>query len=149
MIYFSQYYIFSYSDCGLIKIKNERCTIFIDPTDWTKDHVSAWLKWCSNHLELWPLPRPEDFPDSGRELCSLSRLEFNRRSRNKRSGRLLLLHLSLLRQPVTGTPPSPSLTTPDEGKRLKSIKFNHFIIKIRNWDSRIKNVFILYRLTIN
>ncbi|XP_050536079.1 transcriptional regulator ERG homolog [Daktulosphaira vitifoliae] len=85
-----------------------------DPIDWTKDHVAAWLKWCANQLELWPLPRPEDFPDSGRGLCSLNRSEFDCRSRNRRSGRLLLLHLSLLRQPVTGTPPSPSLTTPDE-----------------------------------
>lgn len=92
---------------------------FTDPLDWTKEHVAAWLKWASKKMELWPIPKPEDFPDTGSELCSLDRTEFDRRSRNKRSGRLLLLHLSLLRQPVTGIPPSPSLVTPEDGKIIK------------------------------
>ncbi|XP_060872438.1 DNA-binding protein D-ETS-6-like [Metopolophium dirhodum] len=85
-----------------------------DPLDWTNDHIAAWLKWCGKHLELWPIPKSDDFPNTGYNLCSLDRAEFDRRSRNRRSGRLLLLHLSLLRQPVTGTPPSPSLTTPED-----------------------------------
>ncbi|CAI6362901.1 unnamed protein product [Macrosiphum euphorbiae] len=89
-----------------------------DPLDWTNDHIAAWLKWCGKHLELWPIPKSDDFPTTGYNLCSLDRAEFDRRSRNRRSGRLLLLHLSLLRQPVTGTPPSPSLTTPEDGKWL-------------------------------
>lgn len=90
----------------------------LDPLDWTNDHIAAWLKWCGKHLELWPIPKSDDFPTTGYNLCSLDRAEFDRRSRNRRSGRLLLLHLSLLRQPVTGTPPSPSLTTPEDGKWL-------------------------------
>lgn len=84
--------------------------------DWINEHVAAWLKWCGKTLELCPVPRIEDFPNTGLELCSLDRAEFDHRSRNRRSGRLLLLHLSLLRQPVTGTPPSPSLITPEDGK---------------------------------
>lgn len=92
------------------------CNIRIDPLDWTSEHIVAWLEWCRKQLELWPVPRSEDFPNTGYELCSLDRAEFDRRSRNRRSGRLLLLHLSLLRQPVTGTPPSPSLVSPEDGK---------------------------------
>lgn len=88
----------------------------LDPLDWTNEHIASWLEWCVKQLKLCPVPISEDFPKTGRELCLLDRAEFDRRSQNKRSGRLLLLHLSLLRQPVTGKPPSPSLTVPEEGK---------------------------------
>lgn len=106
----------------------------IDPLDWTNEHVASWLKWCVKQLELWPIPRPEDFPNTGYELCSLSRTEFDRRSRNRRSGRLLLLHLSLLRQSVTGTPPSPSLTSAEEGMCMEYFLLNLIVLYV------VKNV---------
>lgn len=96
--------------------------------DWSDEHIASWLKWCEKQLELWPVPRPEDFPSTGTELCSLDRTEFDRRSRNRRSGRLLLLHLSLLRQPVTGTPPSPSLITSEDGKWTHNNHWRNFLV---------------------
>lgn len=94
--------------------------------NWTKEHIAEWLKWCGKNFELCPVLKTEDFPNTGHELCSLNRIEFDRRSRNRRSGRLLLLHLSLLRQPVTGIPPSPSLS--EKGKLFTDYRYYNNIL---------------------
>lgn len=99
-----------------------------DPSEWNGEHIESWLKWCTQQFELWPIPRASDFPQSGNELCSFDRDAFERCTRNRRTARLLFVHLSHLKNALTGRPLSPSLVkaTEEKGKILNFFFLNRW-----------------------
>ncbi|XP_049940913.1 ETS domain-containing transcription factor ets-5-like [Schistocerca serialis cubense] len=81
------------------------------PGEWSGEHVSAWLRWCTRQFRLRPAPDPARFPGTGPELWALRRDEWAALAGSGRAGRLLAVHLAHLRLAATGAPSSP-LTEP-------------------------------------
>lgn len=81
--------------------------LFTDPLEWTSFHIKSWLKWSSKKFSLSPTPEVKKFPDSGTELCKLSRADFEKIAGNSRNGTLLAKHIAHLRHSVTGRASSP------------------------------------------
>ncbi|XP_065226060.1 transcriptional regulator ERG-like [Planococcus citri] len=79
-----------------------------DPNEWNSQHIESWLAYCTKELELWPVPKASDLPKTGAELCAFARSDFEQRTRNIRTARLLYLHL-LYRKHQAGRPISPHL----------------------------------------
>lgn len=120
---------------------------FTDPTKWNDEHIESWLKWCTQQLELWPVPNPSDFPKTGNELCSFERNDFERCTRNRRTAKLLFVHLSHLKHSITGRPLSPSLMTAvqEEGKLTEICHGHQFIFSVsRKVRTHIQKVMVTY-----
>ena len=49
--------------------------IFIDPAQWSHEHIRAWLHWCQRKFSISHLDA-DVFPSSGHLLCSMSETDF-------------------------------------------------------------------------
>ncbi|KAF2894308.1 hypothetical protein ILUMI_11870 [Ignelater luminosus] len=88
-------------------VDNAMVMVPSDPMEWTASHIKSWLGWATKKFSLNPEPNQSKFPDSGSELCDLSRAEFETRAGNSRAGALLAKHIAHLRHSVTGRASSP------------------------------------------
>lgn len=70
-------------------------------------HIRSWLTWSTKKFSLKPKPDPEKFPDTGPDLCKLTRADFEARAENIKSGTILAKHIAHLKHSVTGRPTSP------------------------------------------
>ncbi|CAB4067297.1 ETS1 [Lepeophtheirus salmonis] len=80
--------------------KSLQSDIPTDPRDWTKEHVSDWLKWTMIEFSLCMESNEKlikEFEITGKELCSLQKSEFFRRAPGC-VGDILYEHLNQLKQ---------------------------------------------------
>ncbi|CAG9858585.1 unnamed protein product [Phyllotreta striolata] len=78
-----------------------------DPLEWTFKHIKSWLEWCTRKFSLHPKPDPENFPQSGSEICNLTGNDFEEKTNSSRTGKILAKHIAYLRHSVTGRASSP------------------------------------------
>ncbi|EFA01591.1 DNA-binding protein D-ETS-6 [Tribolium castaneum] len=88
-------------------IDNEMVLVPSDPLEWTNTHIKSWLSWCSRKFSLNPKPDFEKFPTTGKELCELTRTDFETKAGCERTGTILAKHIAHLRHSVTGRSTSP------------------------------------------
>ncbi|KAF5302182.1 hypothetical protein FQR65_LT08606 [Abscondita terminalis] len=88
-------------------IDNAMVLVPSDPMEWETNHIKSWLEWATKKFGLSNIPDVSKFPNSGAELCKLSRSEFETLSGTSRAGALLAKHIAHLRHSVTGRASSP------------------------------------------
>ncbi|XP_049825591.1 DNA-binding protein D-ETS-6-like isoform X1 [Aethina tumida] len=89
------------------EIENAMVLVPSDPLEWTAEHIKSWLSWSSQKFSLDPKPDPGSFPETGTELCELSRAEFETRAGSERTGKILAKYIAHQRHSVTGRASSP------------------------------------------
>ena len=63
--------------------------IFIDPAQWSHEHIRAWLHWCQRKFSISHLDA-DVFPSSGHLLCSMSEADFTSLTGDYTSGILFV-----------------------------------------------------------
>ncbi|XP_063697456.1 DNA-binding protein D-ETS-6 [Culicoides brevitarsis] len=58
--------------------ENENDTIFLpcDPREWEAEHIEQWLAWATKEFKIDPALQKEKFPESGKELCAMTKADF-------------------------------------------------------------------------
>ena len=68
----------------------------LDPELWTQEHVKSWLHWATREYGLQEIDPGKFAGLEGKDLCRLTRDDFNRYT-SPYSGEILLSHLNFLR----------------------------------------------------
>lgn len=79
-----------------------------------------WLKWITREFTIVPEPYAERFPETGRELCEMSRADFWVCAGSKTGGNVLAKHIAHLIYSCTGQSRKSLLSDDDPGKRMLS-----------------------------
>lgn len=87
-----------------------------DPNTWTTEDISLWLKWITREFKIVPEPYAERFPETGSELCSLTKADFWVVAGSKIGGNLLAKHMAHLIYSSTGQSRKSLLSDEDPGK---------------------------------
>ena len=66
-----------------------------DLSEWNRDHVRIWLKSVSQMFDL-EMPKVQKFPQTGTQLSSLSRRDFERITGDKDTASVLYRHLGYI-----------------------------------------------------
>ena len=66
-----------------------------DLSEWNRDHVRIWLKSVSQMFDL-DMPKVQKFPQTGTQLSSLSRRDFERITGDKDTASVLYRHLGYI-----------------------------------------------------
>ncbi|XP_030767242.1 uncharacterized protein LOC115890999 [Sitophilus oryzae] len=88
------------------EVDDEMVLVPSDPLEWHSTHIQSWLRWCSKTFSLKPPPDHEKFPQTGSELCELTRIQLEERS-DQRTGTILAKYIAFLRHSVSGRSSSP------------------------------------------
>ncbi|TMW50871.1 hypothetical protein DOY81_004058 [Sarcophaga bullata] len=81
----------------------------LDPRVWKAEHIAGWVKWMTKQFNIVPEPDVARFPNTGAELCSLSRAEFWVCAGSREGGKLFAKHFALTLHSATGRETSPML----------------------------------------
>lgn len=74
----------------------EKLTLVLDPTSWTPEHVKTWIQWAMKEYTLHDIDPAKFMHLDGKDLCRITRDDFNRMT-NPYNGEILLSHLNFLR----------------------------------------------------
>lgn len=57
---------------------NESDIIFLpgDPREWDPEHIEQWLNWATKQFKIDPALQKEKFPETGVEICQMTKADF-------------------------------------------------------------------------
>lgn len=101
--------------------ENETSLVMLpsDPRVWNMQHIETWINWITKQFNLDPAPISNRFPESGKELCTLSKADFWVCAGSREGGNKLATHFAHLLYSVTGEVQSHLLNDNDPGNKIK------------------------------
>lgn len=84
-----------------------------DPNEWDTDHIKQWLAWASRKFKIDPPAQLDRFPETGKELCDMSKAEFWVCAGSKYGGDTLAKHIAHLIYCISGVEKEEFLSSED------------------------------------
>lgn len=87
-----------------------------DPREWEPEHIEQWLNWATKQFKIDPALQKEKFPETGAEICKMTKADFWVCAGTKYGAEKLAKYLAHSLYKVTGTEDKELLSDEDPSK---------------------------------
>lgn len=93
-----------------------------DPREWEADHIEQWLTWATKQFKIDPPLQKEKFPETGEEVCKMTKADFWVCAGTKYGAEKLAKYLAHSLYKVTGKEEQELLSDEDPSKYISDLK---------------------------